>query len=162
MKERTEEVRQALEKAGQERRRLFDVLETLPAMICLLTPDYHVAFANRSFREKFGEAEGRHCYDYCFGFSQPCDFCESYKVLRTGEPHHWEIRTPDGKSVIDAYDFPFTDVDGSPLILKMDLDITDRRRAEEGLRRAGAYNRSLIEASPTPSSPSVRKAASAT
>jgi PAS domain S-box-containing protein len=33
-----------------ERQRLFSVLETMPIMISLLTPDYHVAFANRSFR----------------------------------------------------------------------------------------------------------------
>jgi PAS domain-containing protein len=38
-----------------ERRRLYDVLETLPVMISLLTSDYRIAFANHSFREKFGE-----------------------------------------------------------------------------------------------------------
>ncbi|MCL5280195.1 MAG: response regulator, partial [Planctomycetes bacterium] len=32
----------------KERQRLYDVLETLPVMICLLTPDYHITFANRS------------------------------------------------------------------------------------------------------------------
>ena len=128
-----------------EHQRLYDVLEALPAMICLLTPDYHVAFANRSFREKFGESGGRHCYEYCFGRTGPCDFCESYKVLETGKPHHWEVAAPDG-SVIDAYDFPFTDMDGSTLILEMDIDITDRKRTEEALRAAQRYNRSLIEA----------------
>ncbi len=112
-----------------ERKRLFDVLETLPPMICLLSPDYHVVFANRSFREKFGESNGRHCYDYCFGKTEPCDFCESYEVLKTGKPHHWEVKGADG-SVIDAYDFPFTDVDGSKLILEMDIDITARKKAE--------------------------------
>jgi len=56
-------------------------------------------------------------------------------VLETGKPHHWEVKSPDG-SVIDAHDFPFTDVDGSPLILEMDLDITDHRRAEQELRQA--------------------------
>jgi PAS domain S-box-containing protein len=116
-----------------ERRRLFDVLETLPVMISLLTPDYHVAFANRSFREKFGESGGRHCYEYCFGLAKPCEFCESYKVLETGQPHYWEGTCPD-RSFIDAYDFPFTDVDGSPMILKMDIDVTERKRAEEKIK----------------------------
>ena len=118
-----------------ERQRLFDVMETLPAMICLLTPDHHIAFANRSFREKFGESQGRSCYESCFGKAVPCEFCESYRVLETGQPHHWEVKSPDGR-VIDAYDFPFTDVDGSPLILEMDMDITDHRRAEQELRQA--------------------------
>jgi PAS domain S-box-containing protein len=124
--------RRAEEAVSAERKRLFDVLETLPPMICLLTRDYHVAFANRSFRKKFGESDGRHCYEYCFGRDAPCDFCESYNVLRTGQPHHWEVTGPDG-SVIDVYDFPFIDVDGSPMILEMDIDITDRRRAEAEL-----------------------------
>ena len=112
-----------------ERKRLFHVLETLPTMVCLLTPDYHVAFANKSFREKFGESHGKHCFEYCFGYSEPCSFCESYEVLKTGEPHHWEVNGPDG-SVIEAHDYPFTDVDGSKLILEMDVDVTPRRKAE--------------------------------
>ncbi len=126
-----------------ERKRLFDVLETLPAMICLLTPDRHVAFANRSFREKFGESSGRFCYDYCFGRSKPCEFCESYKVLETGKPHHWEVNAPDG-SVIDAYDFPFVDADGSPMILEMDLDITQRRHIEAELKKYQEHLEQLV------------------
>ena len=129
----SEERRKVAEAVEAERRRLFDVLETLPVMVCLLTSDYHVAFANRSFREKFGESSGRCCYNYCFGLNKPCEFCESYKVLETGQPHHWEVNSPDG-SVIDAYDFPFSDVDGSPMILEMDIDITERRKAEEKIK----------------------------
>ena len=33
----------------------YNVLDTLPAMIILLTSDYHVAFANRRFRKRFGD-----------------------------------------------------------------------------------------------------------
>jgi PAS domain S-box-containing protein len=127
--------KQAREALQRERKRFFDVLETMPAMICLLTPDYHVAFANRSFREQFGESEGRHCYKYCFGKTGPCEFCQSYEVLKTGRPHHWELTLPNG-TVIDAHDYPFTDVDGSPLILKMDIDITEQKRAQAELRQA--------------------------
>ena len=116
-----------------ERQQLFNILETLPVMVCLLTADYHVSFSNRSFREKFGESDGRCCYDYCFGFSKPCEFCESYKVLETGQPHFWEVWGPDG-STIEAYDFPFTDTDGSPMILEMDIDVTKQRKAEETLK----------------------------
>ena len=133
---RESENQAALAKAVQtERQRFFDVLETLPAMICLLTRDHHVAFANRAFREKFGESQGRHCYEYCFGRAEPCDFCESYKPLETGAAHHWEVSASDG-SVIAAHDFPFTDADGSPMILEMDLDITEVRKAQAALTKA--------------------------
>ncbi len=127
VKERTADVE-------RERRQLYEVLEAIPAMVSLLTPDYHVSFANRSFREKFGESNGRHCYEFCFGQPRPCEFCETYEVLKTGKPHYWEVTTPDGNTIFDAHDFPFTDVDGSPLILEMDIDVTDWRRAENALK----------------------------
>jgi PAS domain S-box-containing protein len=136
------ERKRAEEALAAERQRLFDVLETLPAMICLLTPDYHVAFANRSFRNKFGESRGRYCYEYCYGRTEPCKFCETYEVLKTGKPHRWEVIALDG-SIIDVYNFPFTDIDGSPMILEMDIDITDRKRSEESLK----LFRALIERS---------------
>jgi PAS domain-containing protein len=117
-----------------ERQRLYDVLETLPAMICLITPDYRIPFANRSFREQFGEANGRRCYEQCFARAEPCEFCESFKVLETGKPHHWEVRPPGSEKVIAAHDYPITDADGSPLILEMDLDITAWRQAEAALK----------------------------
>jgi PAS domain S-box-containing protein len=127
--------RKVAEAVEVERQQLFAVLETLPAMVCLLTPDYHVAFANRSFRETFGESNGKHCYEYCYGCAEPCAFCESYTVLETGQPHHWEVTTSDG-TIVDVYDYPFTDVDGSPMILEMDVDVTEQRRAQEALIEA--------------------------
>ncbi|MGZ7117333.1 MAG: PAS domain-containing sensor histidine kinase, partial [Methanobacterium sp.] len=141
-----EQVKERTRELYNERQRLFDVLETVPIMICLLRPDYHVAFANRAFREKFGESGGRHCYEYCFGYSEPCEFCESFKPLETGEPHYWQVKSPDG-SIIDSYDFPFTDTDGSPLILEMDIDVTEQKQAEEALkstlRELERYNEEL-------------------
>jgi PAS domain S-box-containing protein len=144
VRERTAELETAKEAIAAERQRLYDILETMPVMVCLLTPDYHVAFANRSFRKKFGEDNGRRCFEYCFGRTEPCEFCETYRVLETGKPHHWECSGPDG-SVIDAYDLPFTDTDGSPLILEMDIDITDRKRAEEGLRESEKRYRQMFQ-----------------
>jgi PAS domain S-box-containing protein len=132
-----------------ERQRFNDLLEILPAYLVLLTPDYHVPFANRFFRERFGESHGRPCFEYLFGRSEPCEICETYTVLKTTAPHEWEWTGPDARNY-HVYDFPFTDTDGSTLILEMGLDITERKRAEEALRAAHQYNRSLIEASLDP------------
>jgi PAS domain S-box-containing protein len=129
---KAEEERRRTESIRAERQRFFEVLEALPTMISLLTPDHRIAFANRSFRERFGDSYDRCCYEARFSRTEPCEFCQSYRVLATGQSNHWELIFPDG-SLFEAYDYPFTDLDGSSLILEMDLDVTERRRAETEL-----------------------------
>ena len=130
-----EEQRKVGEAVRAERQRLYDVLETLPVYVALLTPDHHVPFSNRFFRERFGDARGRRCYEYLYNRDEPCEICESFTVLKTGEPHAWFWTGPDCRDY-DIHDYPFTDSDGSPLILEMGIDITDRRRAERELNNA--------------------------
>jgi PAS domain S-box-containing protein len=132
-----------------ERQRFNDVLEVLPVYVVLLTPDYHVPFANRVFRERFGESYGRRCFECLFQRSEPCETCETYTVLRTMAPHEWEWVGPDGRNY-HVFDFPFTDTDGSLLILEMGIDITDRKQAERELSETSLYARTLIEASLDP------------
>jgi len=147
--ERTAELRKTTELVEAERRRFREVLDQLPAYVILLTPDYHVAFDNRFFRERFGEHHGRKCHEYLFGRQEPCETCETYTVLKSGKPHHWEWTGPDKRNY-DIYDFPFKDVDGSSLIMEVGLDITEQKWLADELRVASRYNRNLLEASLDP------------
>ncbi len=136
--------RHAEETARRERQRLYDVLETLPVYVLLLTPDYHVPFANRFFRERFGESGARRRFEYLFDRTEPCEDCQTYTVLKTMQPHHWEWTGPDGRTY-DIYDFPFTEADGSTLILEMGIDITEQRQAEAELVRYGDQLQQMVE-----------------
>jgi len=147
--ERTAELKEALESVSTERHRLYDVLEALPVYVCLLDADYRMPFANRYFRKTFKEPEGRRCYEFLFKRSEPCETCETYTAMKTHKTHHWFWTGPNGRDY-DIYDFPFTDSDGSYMILEMGIDITEQKKAEKALQEANAYNRSLIEASLDP------------
>lgn len=127
------EKKRAEEAVNDERQRFSNVLDMLPAYLVLLTPDYHVSFANRFFRERFGESHGRCCYDYLFGRSEPCEICETYKVLKKEAPLEWEWTGPDGRNYY-IFDFPFRDIDGSNLIMEVGLDVTIQKQAEQKLR----------------------------
>ena len=49
VKERTQKLVETTTAVQAERKRLFDVLETLPSYVVLLDKDYHVPFANKVF-----------------------------------------------------------------------------------------------------------------
>ena len=117
----------------KERQRFLEVLETLPVIVTLTRPDYRLEFVNRAYREALGDNKGKLCYESQFGFDKPCDQCQAFTPLKTGQPHHWEWTLPNGRT-FDIYDYPFTDADGSPMILEMDIDITERRQAEAAIR----------------------------
>ena len=138
------EQRKTREAMEAERRRFNDVLDMLPAYVVLLAPDYHVPFANRFFRERFGDSGGKRCFEYLFHGAEPCENCESYIAMKTNAPYRWEWTGPDGR-IYDIHDFPFADIDGSTLVLEMGIDITEQRRAERLLREHHDHLEKLVE-----------------
>ncbi|MGI5911093.1 MAG: PAS domain S-box protein [Syntrophomonadaceae bacterium] len=123
------------QKLIKEQQQFNDVLEHLPAYLILITQDYHVPFANRFFRERFGESQGRRCFEFLFGLSEPCTNCESFQCLEKMKRHDWEWIGPDGRTY-QIYDIPFIDSDGSTLIMEMGIDITKRKETEAELQKA--------------------------
>ncbi len=125
-----------VEPSDVKRQLFFDMLDTLPVMICLLRSDYQFVFTNCSFHEKFGDALGKRCYEFCFGRTSPCEACKAYKAIETGQLQHWEGQGPDG-SMLDVYAFPCIDIEGSPMILEMKIDITEQKKSRKNLGKNG-------------------------
>jgi signal transduction histidine kinase/DNA-binding response OmpR family regulator len=155
VQERTAELNQAVKtlqeaekKIKDERKRFEDVLEMMPAYAILLTPDYHVAFANRTFREAFGNDNGKRCYEFLFDRREPCENCETYKVLKSGTQHFWEWTGPNNRNY-DIYDYPFTDTDGSPLIMEIGVDVTAHKQAQQHIQNLNRMYRMLSEINQT-------------
>ncbi|TAL33196.1 MAG: PAS domain S-box protein [Spirochaetes bacterium] len=132
VQDRTSALNEAVQSLNAERRRFNEVLDVLPAYVVLLTADYRVSFANRFFKERFGDSGGRRCYEFLFERSAPCKNCKTFTALTTMAPSRWEWAGPDGRQY-DISDFPFVDTDGSILVLEMGLDISERKRAETEL-----------------------------
>lgn len=125
--------KQVEELLAAERQRFNNILELLPAYLVLITPSYRIAFANRFFRERFGEAGDRCCYEYLFERDKPCEVCGMIDAFNTNRAQEWQWTGPDGR-IYQVFDFPYTDVDGSSMALEVGIDITERKRAEQEIQ----------------------------
>ncbi|MDF9409255.1 PAS domain S-box protein [Pelotomaculum isophthalicicum JI] len=123
------ERKQQKELIEAERKRLFTLLDSLPAYVCLIAPDYSIPFANRYFQGRFGKPDGRTCFEIYRNINVPCKGCQTFNVFDTNAPKEWELTSLDGDTY-QIYDYPFTDIDGSPLVLELGIDITKRKQAE--------------------------------
>ena len=125
-----------VEKARElERKRFFSLLNSLPVMVYLQAEDYSVSFANDKFKEVYGDPGDEPCYKAMWGRSEPCEYCPTFNVFKTGEPEIWESTHEGSGRVFQVYDYPFTDTDGTPLVLEVSIDITELKDAEAELHQ---------------------------
>ncbi|MFW6237489.1 MAG: MASE3 domain-containing protein, partial [Desulfosudaceae bacterium] len=122
-----ERLREALEK---ERRRFYFILEKMPAFVVLVREDAAIPYANQYFKKQFGDPAGEKCYHLLAGRNNPCEDCRVFPVLESGQPLEWDwLDAPDNR-IYHVYSYPFTDIDETPLVLVVGMNITDRVEAE--------------------------------
>ncbi|MDR3045143.1 MAG: PAS domain-containing sensor histidine kinase [Desulfovibrio sp.] len=131
--------------AWSERTRLLNLLDRLPAYVVLLGPDYSIRYENRGFRQLFGPGVGRPCYEVIRGQNQPCALCPPFDVFDSRTLCVCEWACPERRSAFRIYSYPFEDVDGSPLVLKLGIDITSGVRAQEALSISEGRYRSITD-----------------
>lgn len=125
-----------VEKARElERRRFFTLLNSLPVMVYLQARDYSISFANDKFKEEYGDPGDKSCHKAMWDRKEPCEYCPPFNVFETGKPEIWESTHEASGKVFQVYDYPFTDTDGTPLVLEVSIDITELKNTEAELHQ---------------------------
>lgn len=115
----------------------LNILDAVPAFIYLQAKDYTIRYSNKYFNEQFGTSgKGHLCYEVLWGRKEPCDPCPTFKVFDNNIPQIWEWNDKINSQIYQIYDYPFKDIDGSPLVLELGVNITERKKAELALKEA--------------------------
>jgi len=126
-----------------EHKRLYSVLNMLPACVSLHLPrEKTIRFVNHKFLDFFGNPYGQPCHKVFWGEDKPCEICYARRVLETGKPLEWERTNKSGRT-LHIWAYPYTDIDGTRVVLKLGIDVTERKHAEDEVRSDRAKLKSL-------------------
>ncbi len=120
----------------------FSLFDEVPPSVCVLAPDHTIRYANRRFRQLFGNPQMQTCYEFHYGRKSPCEDCQPCQVFRTRAEVGWEWTSIEGR-IYQMLGYPLTMPDGSVLALNLGIDVTEHRRVEEALTESERQLRHL-------------------
>lgn len=127
--------KKAVEKARKTARELTKTLDGMKEPLLLLDENHHILLANSSAEEIYGASRekmiGGKCYEIVHGDETHQEGCPLEKSLENGETEELELQDSDddGHFLIRAY--PITEEGETRKVVHQQIDITDRKRAEE-------------------------------
>ncbi|MDR3539532.1 MAG: PAS domain S-box protein [Desulfosporosinus sp.] len=128
-----------IEKAlEEEHQRMYSLCDATPGLVHVQEENFKIRFANSTFKAKFGSWEGKTCYEVIAGLEGPCPDCLTSEVFASTAPLWKEIFF--NNRVYEIYIQPFVDADGSRLVFKVLVDITDRKNADREFTRLERLN----------------------
>ncbi|MFH1279259.1 MAG: PAS domain S-box protein [Candidatus Eisenbacteria bacterium] len=138
------ERRRAEAAVEEERLRFFEVLEKMPAFVYLKAADHTIPFANRGFRDVFGDPEGKKCFEIMHGREKRCGECRTVRILESGESEVQEWTDGKGR-VFLVHDHLFSGRGGEKLVLEVGTEITERKQVENALFESEWKHRRIFE-----------------
>lgn len=115
----------------------------------IIDSDFNVRYIDPEWGKIYGDPTGRKCYEYFMGQSEMCPGCGIPKALETKAINVTEeALVKEGNRPIQVTTIPFQNEEGQWLVAEVNVDITDRKRAEEQIRASLREKEALLEGNP--------------
>ncbi|MHB0912699.1 MAG: response regulator [Armatimonadota bacterium] len=130
------EQKRAEEALRESEERYRVMVEAFDGLVYSCSQDYRIEFTNRKLAEHIGrDTVGELCHKALYDLDSPCQWCKSERVFE-GEVTRWEVQSPRDNRWYIVVNTPIVHRGGSVSRQAMLTDITDRKHAEESLRKA--------------------------
>ena len=112
----------------------------------IIDADFNIRYIDPEWAKVYGPTTGKKCYQYFMGRDQVCPGCGIVKALKTKNTAVTEEALVKEKNrPIQVTTIPFQNAQGEWLVAEVNVDITERKQAEQELTDERNFSRSLIE-----------------
>lgn len=103
----------------------------------IIDSDFNVRYIDPEWQKVYGDPAGKKCYEYFMGRHLVCPNCGIIKALKIKQRVVTEeILVKENNRPIQVTTIPFQDDKGNWLVAEVNVDITERKKAEEELKKA--------------------------
>jgi len=124
------------------------IFDRVPCYISVLNRDMTVVRNNELFRQRFGDALGKKCYQIYQHSEETCENCPAMRTFADGQVHT-AYKTGKDKSGRTVYYYVNTAPlsrggDGTSHVIEMALDLTETKVLEQQLKQSFDFQENLI------------------
>ena len=145
--ERTKELESEINtrKAAQEKekslnRQIEFILGATKTGLDIIDRDFYIRYIDPEWAKKYGDPQGRKCFDYFMSRKAPCPGCALPKVFATKQVSvSFEVLTKENNRPIQVTSIPFQNESGEWLVAEINADMTEKKKIDNELERYRAH-----------------------
>ncbi|MDD5634174.1 MAG: PAS domain S-box protein [Candidatus Omnitrophica bacterium] len=141
----TIESRKTSDETARLQKQIGLILSATKTNIDIIDFDYNLIYVDDGWRETYGDYRGRKCYEYFAGRNSVCPGCALTKVFSTKSAIMSEEALPrEGGRKVQITSVPFQDETGKWLVAEVNVDISERERAQNAIKESDKKFRELF------------------
>ncbi|MGA1843240.1 MAG: histidine kinase dimerization/phosphoacceptor domain -containing protein [bacterium] len=111
----------------------------------IIDPLCNIVYVDPAWKKRYGNPGNKRCYEYFMGRNTICPGCGAMKALKKRDiVVHEQILTREGNRPIQVTSIPFQNEMGDWLVAEINVDITERKQAEEKIRQSLVEKEALL------------------